>query len=122
MTWHGVKQILNVSLWKRIPYCLYGSKSSSFENAGRESGARRRPPKSHTCSIGDMSGEWADQGRSCMFWTEQSSNSFYNMCACIILLKDSSRDVLKEGNDLRPEHFKDVPVGIEITLNSWQIG
>ncbi|GFU78825.1 uncharacterized protein TNCV_4771881 [Trichonephila clavipes] len=33
------------------------SRSSSFEAAGRCSRARRRPTKSPTCSIGDISGE-----------------------------------------------------------------
>ncbi|GFW90313.1 hypothetical protein TNCV_2121791 [Trichonephila clavipes] len=40
------------------------------------------------------------------------------MWACIILLKDSSSDALKEGNDFGLLHFEDVPVAVEITLNS----
>ncbi|GFY04475.1 hypothetical protein TNCV_4415631 [Trichonephila clavipes] len=44
------------------------------------------------------------------------------MWACIILLKDSFTDALKEGNDFGLLHFTDVPVAFEITLNSWQIG
>ncbi|GFS70071.1 hypothetical protein TNCV_748391 [Trichonephila clavipes] len=41
-------------------------------------------------------------------------NSLCNMQTCIILLKDSSRDALKERNDFRL--FTDVPIAIEITL------
>ncbi|GFS81886.1 hypothetical protein TNCV_1545031 [Trichonephila clavipes] len=40
-TWHGVKQILNVCLWKIIPFCLYGQQK--FVAAGRGSRARCRP-------------------------------------------------------------------------------
>ncbi|GFY14390.1 hypothetical protein TNCV_1021551 [Trichonephila clavipes] len=42
---------------KKIPYCSMRSESLSFEAAGRGSRVRRRPPKSHTCSIGDISGK-----------------------------------------------------------------
>ncbi|GFV54924.1 hypothetical protein TNCV_1055311 [Trichonephila clavipes] len=35
---------------------------------------------------------------------------------------DSPRDSLKEVNDFGLQHFTDVPVAIEITLNSQQIG
>ncbi|GFU56580.1 uncharacterized protein TNCV_1407201 [Trichonephila clavipes] len=37
------------------------SKSSSFETAGCGSRVLRRPTKSHTCSIGDISGEEVGQ-------------------------------------------------------------
>ena len=39
------------------------------------------------------------------------------MWACIILLKDSYKDALNEGNDFGLQDFKDVTVAIEITLN-----
>ncbi|GFV45781.1 uncharacterized protein TNCV_2321411 [Trichonephila clavipes] len=74
-------------------------KSSYFEAAGRGSRARRRLKKSHMCSIGDISGEQADQGRSCMSWAAQKSRTVCSMWAGIILQKESSWDALKEGND-----------------------
>ncbi|GFV51515.1 hypothetical protein TNCV_2908181 [Trichonephila clavipes] len=46
-------------------------------------------------------------------------NSLCNMWACIILLKDSSRAALKDGNDIELLcTSRDVPVAIEINLNS----
>ncbi|GFT01767.1 uncharacterized protein TNCV_4205731 [Trichonephila clavipes] len=56
------------------------NKSSSFEAAGRVSRANHRPTKSHTCSIGDISGGKAGQGRSCMCWTEQKSRTVFATC------------------------------------------
>ncbi|GFX96883.1 uncharacterized protein TNCV_1996151 [Trichonephila clavipes] len=56
------------------------SKSSSFETAGRGSRARRRPTKPYTSSIGDIFGEYAGQGRSCMFWAEQNSPTVLATC------------------------------------------
>ncbi|GFW43268.1 hypothetical protein TNCV_1350311 [Trichonephila clavipes] len=44
------------------------------------------------------------------------------MWACIILLKVSFRNALKEGNDFELQHFTDVLVAIEITLYLKQIG
>ncbi|GFX08058.1 uncharacterized protein TNCV_1237371 [Trichonephila clavipes] len=46
------------------------------------------------------------------------SNSLCNMWACIILLKDSSKNALKEENDFRLQHFTHTPVAIDITTNS----
>ena len=46
------------------------------------------------------------------------SNSIGNMWACIFLVNDNSRDVLKEGDDFALLHFTDVPFAIEITHNS----
>ncbi|GFY32621.1 hypothetical protein TNCV_673761 [Trichonephila clavipes] len=40
------------------------NQSSSVEATGRRSRAIRRPTISHSCSIGDISGEYAGQGRS----------------------------------------------------------
>ncbi|GFV44792.1 hypothetical protein TNCV_563431 [Trichonephila clavipes] len=34
----------------------------------------------------------------------------------IILLKDSPRDALKEGNDFGLQHFTEVPVAIEMSM------
>ncbi|GFX69417.1 uncharacterized protein TNCV_1547481 [Trichonephila clavipes] len=67
--WHGVKETLNVCLWKRI---------SSFEAEGRGIRARRRPTKCHTCSIGDISGEKVGRGRSCMCWAAQKSQTVFS--------------------------------------------
>ncbi|GFT97188.1 uncharacterized protein TNCV_3858451 [Trichonephila clavipes] len=53
------------------------SKRSSFEAAGRGSRARRRPTKSHTCSIDYISGELVGQGRGCMCWAEQKSQTVF---------------------------------------------
>ncbi|GFU69454.1 uncharacterized protein TNCV_2282231 [Trichonephila clavipes] len=74
------------------------SKSSSFEDAG--SRVRRRPTKSHTCSIGDISTEEAGQGRSCMCRAEPKSWTVFSACGCALFCrKDSSLVALKEGND-----------------------
>ncbi|PRD30147.1 UNVERIFIED_CONTAM: hypothetical protein NCL1_27303 [Trichonephila clavipes] len=56
------------------------SQSSSFEAAGHGSRARRRPTKSHTCSIGNISGELAGRGRGCMCWAEQKSRTVFATC------------------------------------------
>ena len=44
-------------------------------------------------------------------------NGVCNMWACIILLKDSSWDALKEESDFELKYFIDVPVAIEIIIN-----
>ncbi|GFU78283.1 uncharacterized protein TNCV_5008601 [Trichonephila clavipes] len=56
------------------------SKGSSFEAAGRRSRTRRRPTKSHTCSIDDIPVKKAGQGRSCMCWAEQKSRTIFATC------------------------------------------
>ncbi|GFV03795.1 uncharacterized protein TNCV_1877431 [Trichonephila clavipes] len=56
------------------------SKSSSFDATGHGSRARRRPAKSHKCSIYDISGEKVAQERSYMYWTEQKSRSVFSTC------------------------------------------
>ncbi|GFX10935.1 uncharacterized protein TNCV_511951 [Trichonephila clavipes] len=56
------------------------SKMSSIEAAGCGSLARCRPTESHTCSIGDISGELAGQGRRCLCWVKQKSRTVFEMC------------------------------------------
>ncbi|GFY19721.1 uncharacterized protein TNCV_4648931 [Trichonephila clavipes] len=56
------------------------SKSSSFEPSKCGSRTRRRPTKSHTCSVGDISSEKAGQGRSCTCWDEQKSRAVFATC------------------------------------------
>ena len=99
-TWHRDKQFLNVCLWKRIPQCLYPQRKIVFRNCrtwitsetptkqiphvlNKRHIQRVRKPKKKLHLLG---------------WTEVS-NSLFNTWACIILLNDSSRDALKEGND-----------------------
>ncbi|GFX59022.1 uncharacterized protein TNCV_3814561 [Trichonephila clavipes] len=55
-------------------------KISSFEVKERESRARRRATKSHLCSIGDISGGYASQGRICMCWAGKKFRTVFATC------------------------------------------
>ncbi|GFX51329.1 hypothetical protein TNCV_3102621 [Trichonephila clavipes] len=59
---------------------------------------------------------------ACVELHRSLEQSLQHIWACIIILKDRSRDALKQGNDFGLWHFTDVPVVIEITLISYQIG
>ncbi|GFX26122.1 uncharacterized protein TNCV_2274621 [Trichonephila clavipes] len=79
------------------------------------------PKSDQAClkSACDISCKKAGQGRSCMCWADQKSLTVFATCGrSIILLKDRSRDGLKESNDFGMQHFKYVSVAIETTHNS----
>ena len=104
---HGVEQFLNFCFLKKIPYYLYLQPKFPFWRC-RTQITRQMPTNKtpHTCSLGDISGAIINKpGRSRprkklhVLGSTEISNSIRNMWASFILLKDSTRYALKQGND-----------------------
>ena len=118
-TWYGVKQILNVCLWKGIPCCLNAQPKFVFWSCKTQVTTQTLTNQiPHVLNRRHI--WWLSRPRKKLQVLESTevSNCLCNMWAFIILLKDSTRDVLREENDFRLQHFTDVPIAIEITFNS----
>ena len=121
MKWHGatdwfwMKQILNVCLWRRIPYCLYEQPKLTFWSC-RTLITRETP----TNQIPHVHNRWrirriSRQGRSCMCWAEKKSWTVFatsgHALSCWKIAPGMlwTGLLLKQENEipwLFPDHFK----------------
>ena len=98
------------------------SQSSFFKAAGLRSRSRRRPNEFHTCSICYIS-EMADEGRSCMHWTEQKFRPLFATCECTLSCWKIAPGMLSRKRTTSGcRHFTGIPVAFKIILKLWQIG
>ena len=106
-TWHEVKQILNIILWKIIPYCLHVQLKFVVKVANHIS---------HTRSVGDIPCEQAGQGRSLIRWAKEKSGTVFATCGrSFSCWKTAQGMPWRKGTT---SGCSTVPVTIEITLNS----
>lgn len=116
-TRHGVKQILKVCLENSIPYCSYAFNSWSIETEESASRGRRRPVKSHTYSMSDISDEYANYGRISMFSADKKSWIFLAKFGPGLSSWKIVIGLLLRKLRLRISDFTRLPVALQISFD-----
>lgn len=101
-TWHTVKKIFNVCLEKSIPYSLYAYPKFIRINC-REKIRNETPIKEISDIFRGQHIRWIRRSlkKLYMFCWQEVLNISWNLWAANNLLKDSSRNALKERNDFQ---------------------